>query len=97
MDFTSHDAHPLAAAPTRRASPAVSWTSRCESETRPADQPLGLGDRGSDLPSTNTVKTHMRHLFGKLGAHRRGEAVARARALGVLAPGRARTASRSRQ
>jgi LuxR family maltose regulon positive regulatory protein len=36
--------------------------------------------------STNTVKTHMHHLYAKLGTHRRGEAVARARALGLLAP-----------
>jgi LuxR family maltose regulon positive regulatory protein len=36
--------------------------------------------------SPNTVKTHMHHLYAKLGAHRRGEAVARARALGLLAP-----------
>ncbi len=36
--------------------------------------------------STNTVKTHMRHLYAKLGTHRRAEAVAHARALGLLAP-----------
>jgi LuxR family transcriptional regulator, maltose regulon positive regulatory protein len=36
--------------------------------------------------SPNTVKTHMHHLYTKLGTHRRGEAVARARALGLLAP-----------
>jgi LuxR family maltose regulon positive regulatory protein len=36
--------------------------------------------------SVHTVRTHIRHLFAKLGAHRRTEAVARARALGVLAP-----------
>jgi LuxR family transcriptional regulator, maltose regulon positive regulatory protein len=36
--------------------------------------------------STNTVKTHMHHLYAKLGTHRRGETVARARALGLLAP-----------
>ena len=36
--------------------------------------------------SVNTVRTHNRHLFAKLGAHRRNEAVARARALGLLAP-----------
>jgi LuxR family maltose regulon positive regulatory protein len=36
--------------------------------------------------SPNTVKTHMHHLYVKLGTHRRGEAVARARALGLLAP-----------
>ena len=36
--------------------------------------------------SANTVRTHMRHLYDKLGAHRRHEAVDRARALGLLAP-----------
>jgi LuxR family maltose regulon positive regulatory protein len=36
--------------------------------------------------STNTVKTHLHHLYTKLGTHRRGEAVERARALGLLAP-----------
>jgi LuxR family maltose regulon positive regulatory protein len=36
--------------------------------------------------SPNTVKTHMRHLYEKLGTHRRSEAVQRARALGLLAP-----------
>ena len=36
--------------------------------------------------SVNTVRTHMRHLYDKLGAHRRLEALDRARALGLLAP-----------
>ncbi|HUC59870.1 MAG TPA: LuxR C-terminal-related transcriptional regulator, partial [Streptosporangiaceae bacterium] len=36
--------------------------------------------------SLNTVKTHTRNLYAKLGTHHRGEAVARARALGLLAP-----------
>jgi DNA-binding CsgD family transcriptional regulator len=36
--------------------------------------------------SRNTVKTHMRNLYTKLGSHRRAEAVARARNLGLLAP-----------
>jgi DNA-binding CsgD family transcriptional regulator len=36
--------------------------------------------------SVNTVRTHMRHLYDKLGAHRRLEAVDRARALGLLGP-----------
>jgi LuxR family maltose regulon positive regulatory protein len=36
--------------------------------------------------SVNTVKTHMRHLYDKLGAHRRHEAVEQARTLGLLAP-----------
>jgi LuxR family maltose regulon positive regulatory protein len=33
-----------------------------------------------------TVKTHMRHLYAKLGTHTRHETVDRARALGLLAP-----------
>jgi LuxR family maltose regulon positive regulatory protein len=36
--------------------------------------------------SHNTIRAHMRHLYAKLGAHRRSEAVERARALGLLAP-----------
>jgi LuxR family maltose regulon positive regulatory protein len=36
--------------------------------------------------SVHTVRTHVRHLFAKLGAHGRTEVVARARALGLLAP-----------
>jgi LuxR family transcriptional regulator, maltose regulon positive regulatory protein len=36
--------------------------------------------------SANTVRTHARHLYGKLGAHGRTEAVERARASGLLAP-----------
>ena len=36
--------------------------------------------------SVNTVRTHMRHLYDKLSAHHRSEAVEQARALGLLAP-----------
>jgi LuxR family maltose regulon positive regulatory protein len=36
--------------------------------------------------SVNTIQTHMRHIYAKLGAHRRQQAVERARALGLLAP-----------
>ena len=36
--------------------------------------------------SPSTVKTHMRNLYTKLGAHSRAETVERARALGLLAP-----------
>ena len=36
--------------------------------------------------SLNTIRTHMRHLYSKLGVHTRAEAVERARALGLLAP-----------
>jgi len=35
--------------------------------------------------SVNTVRTHMRHVYEKLGAHSRAEAVDRARAIGLLA------------
>jgi LuxR family maltose regulon positive regulatory protein len=35
--------------------------------------------------SVNTVRTHMRHLYEKLGAHSRTEAVEQARALSLLA------------
>jgi LuxR family maltose regulon positive regulatory protein len=36
--------------------------------------------------SVNTVNTHRRHLYAKLGVHSRHEAVDRARTLGLLAP-----------
>jgi len=36
--------------------------------------------------SVHTVTTHLRHIYAKLGVHRRCEAVDRARALGLLAP-----------
>ena len=36
--------------------------------------------------SVHTVKTHLRHIYAKLDAHSRSQAVARARELGLLAP-----------
>ena len=36
--------------------------------------------------SVNTVRTHIRHLYEKLGVHDRTEAVERSRALGLFAP-----------
>jgi LuxR family transcriptional regulator, maltose regulon positive regulatory protein len=36
--------------------------------------------------SVSTIKTHIQHVYGKLGVHSRAEAVERARALGLLAP-----------
>ena len=44
--------------------------------------------------SPNTVKTHMRHLYAKLGTHHRAGTVDLARALGLLAPSRTGPASR---
>ena len=50
---------------------------------------LSAADIGSELYlSVHTVKTHMRKLYAKLGAHTRAEAVQRGRALGLLAPPR---------
>jgi LuxR family transcriptional regulator, maltose regulon positive regulatory protein len=37
--------------------------------------------------SPNTVRTHMRHIYSKLDAHNRKEAVDRARELGLISPG----------
>jgi LuxR family maltose regulon positive regulatory protein len=36
--------------------------------------------------SANTIRTHTRHLYAKLGVHTRLQAVERARELGLLAP-----------
>jgi LuxR family maltose regulon positive regulatory protein len=36
--------------------------------------------------SLNTVRTHMRHVYTKLGTHTRADTIARARALSLLAP-----------
>jgi LuxR family transcriptional regulator, maltose regulon positive regulatory protein len=36
--------------------------------------------------SVNTIRTHIRHLYQKLAVHSRTEAVAQARALGLLTP-----------
>jgi LuxR family maltose regulon positive regulatory protein len=41
---------------------------------------------GELFVSVSTVKTHIQHVYGKLGVHTRAEAVERARALGLLAP-----------
>jgi DNA-binding CsgD family transcriptional regulator len=36
--------------------------------------------------SLNTIRTHLRNLYGKLGVHSRADAVNRARELGLLSP-----------
>jgi LuxR family transcriptional regulator, maltose regulon positive regulatory protein len=48
---------------------------------------LSAPEIGAELHvSTSTVKTHMRNLYAKVGAHSRSEAVALARGLGLLPP-----------
>jgi len=48
---------------------------------------LSAAEVASELSvSTNTVKTHVRSIYAKLGVHSRAEAVASARVLGLLAP-----------
>ena len=61
-----------------------------ESETRvlrylPTN--LSLRDIGNELyVSVHTIKTHTKHIYGKLDVHGRADAVERSRALGLLAP-----------
>jgi LuxR family transcriptional regulator, maltose regulon positive regulatory protein len=50
---------------------------------------LSTGEIGSELYlSINTIKVHIRHIYGKLGVHNRTEAVQRARELRLIAGGR---------
>ena len=71
------------------------WNAKSNS-TPPASfvpRPGGLDVATSRAPefaaelfaSNNTVRTHLRHIYAKLDAHSRSEAVARARELGLLA------------
>ena len=82
------------APPARDAEPPVLETDLSESELRvlrflPSN--LSAPEIASELyVSTSTVKTHMLHIYQKLEAHRRTEAVERARALGLVTPVSAR-------
>jgi LuxR family maltose regulon positive regulatory protein len=79
-----------AAPPTRRGEPAELAEDLTESEIRvlrylPSN--LSAPEIAAEVfLSTSTVKTHMRHIYEKLGAHKRTEAVERARELGLLGP-----------
>jgi LuxR family maltose regulon positive regulatory protein len=49
------------------------------------NSPLSSSEIADELyVSVNTVRTHIRNIYAKLGAHRRSEAVARAQGLGLL-------------
>jgi hypothetical protein len=53
----------------------------------PASEQVPCGQsRDQRAVSYSTVKTHIHHLYAKLGTHRRAEAVEHARAVGLLAP-----------
>jgi LuxR family maltose regulon positive regulatory protein len=75
--------------PARLGKPAALAEPLSESELRllrylPSN--LSAPDIAGELfVSTSTVKTHMRHVYEKLGVHRRTDAVERARELGLLA------------
>jgi LuxR family maltose regulon positive regulatory protein len=72
-------------------------------DVQPLDEPLSeselrvLRHLPTNLPapeiaselfvSINTIRTHMRNLYAKLGVHSRADAVRRARELGLLSPG----------
>jgi LuxR family maltose regulon positive regulatory protein len=73
--------------PAERALPCETLT-RCEARVlRYLPTNLSTREIANELYlSTNTVKTHQRHLYQKLGASSRTEAVERARALGLLPP-----------
>jgi LuxR family maltose regulon positive regulatory protein len=71
-------------------------------EVAPLNEPLSCAElrvvrylsgnlRGPEIAaelcvSPNTIRTHLRHIYAKLDAHSRSQAVARARQLGLLAP-----------
>jgi len=76
-----------AATPGEPARPGEALT-RCEARVL-RYLPTHLSTReiaGQLYLSANTVKTHQRHLYQKLGARNRMEAVERARTLGLLTP-----------
>ena len=76
------------AAPCAEAAPLLDELSAAELRViRYLPSNLKAPEIASELfVSTNTIRTHLRHIYAKLGAHGRAEAVARARGLGLLAP-----------
>ena len=83
-----------AAGPPEQAAPAAGPPqdlpeplSQAEARVRLLPTSLSAPEIARELyVSVNTVRTHMRHVYDKLGAHRRLEAINRARALGLFAP-----------
>jgi LuxR family transcriptional regulator, maltose regulon positive regulatory protein len=83
-------AGPQCGAPPSRPEPLLEPLSNSEARVlRYLPTSLSGAEIASELyVSHNTVRTHLRHLYAKLGTHRRADTVARARALGLLAPSR---------
>ena len=75
--------------PERRAAPLRDELSEAELRVvRYLPSNLKASEIAAELyVSANTVRTHLRHIYAKLDAHSRSEAVARARELRLLAPG----------
>jgi LuxR family maltose regulon positive regulatory protein len=78
----------LGEAPEPAADPASPGLSERELQVlRLLPTNLRAGEIASELVlSVHTVKSHMRKIYAKLGAHRRTEAVDRARSVGLLPP-----------
>jgi LuxR family transcriptional regulator, maltose regulon positive regulatory protein len=77
-----------AAPPRGRAAPLQDELSDAELRVvRYLPSNMSASEIASELfVSANTVRTHMRHIYAKLDAHTRSEAVARARELGLVGP-----------
>ena len=74
--------------PTSEAAPLLEELSTAEVRVaRYLPTNLRMSEIASELLiSKNTVRAHVRHIYSKLDAHSRAEAVERARELGLLAP-----------
>ncbi|MEM7537496.1 MAG: LuxR C-terminal-related transcriptional regulator [Chloroflexota bacterium] len=78
--------HPKSVNPATQASPLIEPLSKREIEVLHliADGLTNQGIANTLVLSLNTVKVHTRNIYGKLDAHHRADAVAKARAVGIL-------------
>jgi len=88
LSSSAREADALFASEPRPGSPTARQVLLTRGETRVLRYlPTHLSAREIALElylSPNTVKTHQRHLYEKLGVHSRAQAVERARVLGLL-------------